>query len=163
MADVMRWRYGETNPITVAVDSATVIEIGDLCYLDTDDAKPASSLADAGTKADNQGALHDAFLGVAMQRSRSGDTDNIRIATTGVFEFDATSDSYEIGVLVGGQGTGAAGAVGIADQAVEDAATVGGAIGRVVKSAPAASTKVLVSIAGTVTTPYAGVQATQTT
>ncbi len=46
MADSLRWRYGETNPIVLPVDSATVIEIGDLVYLDTDDVQPASSLAD---------------------------------------------------------------------------------------------------------------------
>jgi hypothetical protein len=46
MADTMRWRYGETNPVLVPVDSRTVIEIGDLVYLDTDDAKPASAQAD---------------------------------------------------------------------------------------------------------------------
>jgi hypothetical protein len=41
MGDKMRWRYGDTNPVMAAVDAATVIEIGDLMWLDTDDAKPA--------------------------------------------------------------------------------------------------------------------------
>ncbi len=30
MTDKMRWRYGDTNPVVAPVDSATVIEIGDL-------------------------------------------------------------------------------------------------------------------------------------
>ena len=42
MANTMRWRYGDTCPVVLPVDSATVIEIGDMVYLDTDDAKPAS-------------------------------------------------------------------------------------------------------------------------
>ncbi len=46
MSNIMRWRYGETWPVMLPVDSTTVIEIGDLVYLDTDDAKPASSQAD---------------------------------------------------------------------------------------------------------------------
>ena len=41
MSDKMRWRYGETNPVVAEVDSTTVIEIGDLLYLDGDDVKPA--------------------------------------------------------------------------------------------------------------------------
>ena len=82
MSDILRWRYGDTNPVVLPVDSATVIEIGDLVYLDTDDAKPAGSLADAGTEAANQEAFHDQFAGVAMQRSRAGDTTPIRVATT---------------------------------------------------------------------------------
>jgi hypothetical protein len=49
MSDKMRWRYGDTNPVVAAVDSSTVIEIGDLLYQDTDDAKPASSQADQGS------------------------------------------------------------------------------------------------------------------
>ena len=41
MTDKMRWRYGDTNPVVAAVDAATAIEIGDLLWQDTDDAKPA--------------------------------------------------------------------------------------------------------------------------
>ena len=44
MTNVMRYRYGEENPRLFAVDSSTVIEIGDLLWLDTDDVKPASDL-----------------------------------------------------------------------------------------------------------------------
>ena len=44
MANTMRWRYGETNPVVLPVASATVIEIGDLVVLDTGTAKPASSV-----------------------------------------------------------------------------------------------------------------------
>lgn len=156
MADVMRWRYGDTNPTTVAVDSATVIEIGDLVYLDTDDAKPASSQADLGTKAENQEGFHDKFLGVSMSRSRAGDTDPILVATTGVFEMDAASATYQPGALVGPSGTGASDAVGLADQQVESVATANLAVGRVHELA-ASATKVKVSIVSTVL--YGGPQA----
>ena len=72
MADTMRWRYGETNPVVIPVDAATVIEIGDVVYLATDDARPAAQQADQGTEAANQELFHDNFAGVAMQRSASG-------------------------------------------------------------------------------------------
>ena len=81
MSDRLRWRYGDTNPVVAAVDPSTVIEIGDLVYLDADDVKPASAQADQGTETDNQALFADNFLGVAMQRSRLGDTDAIRVAT----------------------------------------------------------------------------------
>ncbi len=101
MANTMRWRYGDTSPVMLPVDSATVIEIGDMLYLDTDDAKPAASQADQGTKTANQQLFHDVFAGVAMQASRNGDTQPIRVATTGVFEFDCVSTTLEVGDIIG--------------------------------------------------------------
>ena len=153
MANIMRWRYGETNPVTLPVDSATDIEIGDLIRLDTDDAKPASSINDIGgggpaTLAVAQELFHDAFTGVAMQRSRAGDTQPIRIATSGVFEFDAASATFELGDRVGVAQDGGS--------ALEDQKVVGvaqnvpqRAVGRVAKRVASADTKVLVEISST--------------
>jgi hypothetical protein len=145
MSDVMRWRYGDTNPVTAPVDSATVIEIGDLVYLEVDDARPASSQADLGTEAQNQEGFHDKFLGVAMQASRNGDTAPIRVATSGVFEFITASATYELGNLVG-----LVGATTLADQDVKLVATENLAVGRVAKRLNPAGTSVLVEIVSTV-------------
>ncbi len=101
MANVFRYRYGDTNPISVPVDTGTVIEIGDLLFLDTDDAKPASDVGNLFAEDAMQEAFALLFLGVAMQASASGDTKNIRVATTGVFEFICTSATYVAGDLVG--------------------------------------------------------------
>ena len=97
MSDKMRWRYGDTNPVIAAVDADTVIEIGDLVYQETDDVRPASMQADQGTKLANQELFGNKFLGVAMQRSRAGETTPIRVATTGVFEFDCPSTALRVG------------------------------------------------------------------
>ena len=148
MSDVMRWRYGETNPIVIPVDASTVIEIGDLVYLDTDDAKPASSQADQGTEAGNQALFHNKFAGVAMQRSRVGDVDPIRIATTGVFELACAAATFEIGALVGASENGAGNA--LEDQRVEAVAGAHLAVGRCAKRVSPADTKVLVDIVSTV-------------
>jgi uncharacterized protein DUF2190 len=148
MSDILRWRYGDTSPIVLAVDSATVIEIGDLVYLDTDDAKPASSQADGGTEAANQEAFHDTFAGVAMQRSRDGDTTPIRVATRGVFEFPCPSATFEVGDLIGASENG--GGTALLDQQVEGVATANLAIGRCAKRAPSATTTVLVEIEATI-------------
>ena len=150
MTDKMRWRYGDTNPVIAAVDSATAIEIGDLVYLDTDDAKPASSQADQGTETGNQSLFSDNFLGVAMQRSRAGDSDPIRVATTGVFEFDCPSSTYELGDLVGVDE--AAGGTALEDQQIAKVAAADQAIARVARRAPVAATNVLVDIRSTVMT-----------
>lgn len=99
--DTQRHRYGNNDPFVGAVDSATVIEIGDLVFLDTDDVKPASSQAAGSSLALTQESFHDKFFGVAAQRSRSGDTDPIRVDTGGVFEYPCDSTNWEIGDLVG--------------------------------------------------------------
>jgi hypothetical protein len=147
MADTFRYRYGAVNPIQCAVDSATVIEIGDLVYLDVNDAKPASSQADGGTEPINQRAFAAKFLGVAMQRSRSGDTDAIRVATTGVFQFDSASATYEVGSLIGVDE--ASGGTALEDQKLAAVAAADLAIGVVEKAEASATTILLVRLEST--------------
>lgn len=148
MANVMRWRYGDTNPVMLPVASATVIEIGDLVYQSSGNALPASELADAGTEAGNQEAFHDAFIGVAMQASAGGMTNPVRIATSGVFEFDCLSTTAEVGDLIGvdEDGTG----VELTTQVVAKVATANLAIGRSAKRVNPAATRLLVEIVSTV-------------
>jgi len=150
VSDKMRWRYGDTNPVVAAVDSAIEIEIGDLLYLDTDDTKPASSQADQGTETANQELFADKFLGVAMQRSPVGDTDPIRVATTGVFEYDCPSGTFELGDLVGADENADGDA--LVNQQVAKVAASKYAVGRVAKRVAAAATIVLVDIRSTVMT-----------
>ena len=147
MTNTMRWRYGDTSPVMLPVDSTTVIEIGDLLYLDVDDAKPASAQADQGTKAANQELFHDKFAGVAMQASRNGDTQPIRVATAGVFEFDCVSATFEVGKLIGVD-ENTAGTL-LEDQITIGVATSNLAIGRCAKRVSPAGTRVLVDIVST--------------
>lgn len=150
MADRMRWRYGDTNPVVAAVDAATVVEIGDLVWLETDDARPASVQADLGNKAANQERFADKFLGVAMQRSLAGETDPIRVATTGVFELDCAAASAELGELVGvdENATGDA----LLAQRVAKVAAAKLAIGRVARRETAMKGTLLVDIRSTIMT-----------
>lgn len=147
MANTMRWRYGDTSPVMLPVDATTVIEIGDLIYLEVDDARPASLQADAGTEAANQEAFHDKFAGVAMQASRNGDTQPIRVATAGVFEFDCLAGTYEVGKLIGGDEN--AGGTALEKQLVTPVATANLAIGRCAKRVSPAATRVLIDIVST--------------
>ncbi len=150
MSDKMRWRYGDTNPVVADVDSATVIEIGDAVWQDTDDAKPASSQADQGSETANQELLASRFLGVAMQRSRSGETAPIRIATTGVFEFDCPSGTFELGDFMGVDENAAGNA--LLNQQLAKVSGSRYAIGRIAKRQSTATTGVLVDIRSTIMT-----------
>jgi len=143
----MRWRYGDTNPVLLPASEFDVIEIGDLILLSNGQALPAASLPDQGTKSANQEALHDDFVGVAMQASASGDTTAIRIATSGVFEFAMLSDTIELGELIGG----AEDALGteLLSQVVEAVATPNLALGRCARQVATAGERVLVDIVGT--------------
>jgi hypothetical protein len=126
------------------VDAATVIEIGDLLFYDTDDAKPASALPDQGTEGANQQLLHDTFAGVAMQASVAGDSDPIRVATSGVFELDCVSATLELGDLLGGDEN--AGGTALLNQTVAKVTNANAAIGRCAKRVNPAGTRVLVDI-----------------
>jgi hypothetical protein len=146
----MRWRYGDTNPVVAAVQAATTIDIGDLLWQDTDNAKPAAALANHGNKTANQQALAQDFLGVAMQRSRMGDTAPVRVATTGVFEMDCAGSTFELGDLVGAD-TDAAGDT-LLNQQVAKVGRAAQAIGRAARRAASTTASVLVDVRSTIMT-----------
>ena len=82
MANVHRFRRNTLIEDVVPVQSATVIEIGDLVKVDTNGYLVRMS------------SSTDTFLGVAMSASKNGDTDPVRIAVKSygaVFEFPLAS------------------------------------------------------------------------
>jgi hypothetical protein len=85
-----------------------------------------------------------------MQRSRNGDTDPIRVATTGVFEFDCPSGTFELGDLVGADENTVGD--GLLNQQVASVSQSQYAVARVAKRVPAAATSVLVDVRSTVMT-----------
>lgn len=103
MADKMRWRYGETNPIMAPPKSESLIEIGDFLWWDITAklARPFCELDPLTSWPSGAQNASKYFLGVAMQRSPEGDTTPIRVATTGVFELDSEANQvYELGEYV---------------------------------------------------------------
>lgn len=147
MSDTFRYKSGETNPVFNPVDSAQIIEIGDLVFLNTDDVRAASQFTWGSSLAITQESFHDAFLGVAEQRSRSGDTDDIRVSTEGEFEFECDAATFEIGDLVGPADSGSS---SLEDQKVVAVATENLAIGRVARRYASNTTVVRVRIKSTV-------------
>jgi len=150
MANNMRWRYGDANPIVAPTSSADAIEIGDLVYQELGIAKPAAAQADQGTESANQSLFHNNFLGVAMQASPSGSDGPIRVATTGVFEFDCASATFDVGEAIGA--TEESGGAALENQAVVSVAgQLALAIGRCAKRVQPAGTRVLVDVSSVVT------------
>jgi len=87
----------------VRVDADTVIEAGDLVWLDTDDAKPASAFTWTSNLATTQGNFAAKFLGVAHQPSSKGETApiSVDVSPDSVYEFDVASAAYELGTPLG--------------------------------------------------------------
>lgn len=84
------------------VDSAQVIELGDMVWLNGDDARPASAFSYvSGNLPGTQANFRQSFIGIAMGASESGETEPIPIATRGVFEMDVASATFEVGDLLG--------------------------------------------------------------
>ncbi|MCH7687120.1 MAG: hypothetical protein IH899_10640 [Planctomycetes bacterium] len=99
MSNRLRFRSGQVHLHKLRVDSATVIEAGDMVFLDTDDVKPAGSFTWTTDLATTQGNFAASFLGVAHQQSANGDTDDVSVdlSPDAVYEFDVNSATYEVG------------------------------------------------------------------
>lgn len=154
MANVQRHRYASGH-VMVDVDSAIVVEQGDLIWLNTNDGRPAGQDTNSDGTGDlwnsdlatTQEDFHDVFLGVAADQSRSGDTDQIRCEYGDVFEFTCASATFNVGDLVGPAKTAGN---NLENQKVVAVATANLAIGRVAKPYLSATTTVLVDVRSTV-------------
>lgn len=102
MANQLRYRSGQVELRKVRVDADTVIEAGDLVFLDNDDAKPASEFTWTSNLATTQAAFAAAFLGVAHQASAAGDTDpvSVDVSPFSVYEMNVAAGTYEVGDLL---------------------------------------------------------------
>ena len=132
-----------TGVARVPVNSSTEIKVGDLVWLDGDDVKPASDTTWSTNLAGTQASFKGKCLGVSLQASANGDTNDILVAYgEHVAEFDCDSATFELGGLVGpAKGTGNT----ILNQKVVTA-VAGSAIGIVHQRVNPASTRVLVRV-----------------
>lgn len=148
MVDVMRHRYDDPALVSVPVDSAQVVEIGDLVYRATDDIRAADQIS-ADTLINMQDAFVDDFVGVAMSASASGETEPVRVATTGTFEFICAAATFVFGDIVGVAGTDA---VALDNQTVIAVSAAVSGIGKVKQTYANNTTRVLVQINSTLFT-----------
>lgn len=147
MVDIMRHRHSDAKRVKRhPVDSATVIEIGDQLWLDTDDAKPASDFTYVtGDLAATQANFAARFVGIAMEASADGDTEDISVAAAGAYEMDCAAAQFEVGDLLGVDDN--AGGTALVDQQVIAVGENGyGGIFRAAKRYSANTTRVVAEI-----------------
>ena len=103
MSNMMRFRSGTVQLQTVRVDAGTVIEAGDMVYLDTDDVKPAGDFPWTTNLATTQGSFAGVFLGVAYQASAEGESDpiSVDVSPLSIYEYGVSSGTFEVGALLG--------------------------------------------------------------
>ena len=144
MANQLRFRSGQVDLHRLRVDADTVIEAGDLVYLDTDDVKPASSLTWNTDLATTQADFAALFVGVAHQRSAAGESGDISVdlSPMSVYEFDVNAAAYEVGDPLGPDENSLA----LMNQQLE-AAVAGAAIARAAEYKPASASRLRVQLA----------------
>jgi len=81
------------------VDSAQTIEVGDMVFQNVDDIRSMADFTYTALAATQANAAAK-FLGVAMNSSVAGETRDIPVRKSGVFEFDCAAAQFEIGDLV---------------------------------------------------------------
>lgn len=104
MADVQHLKKPVAEAIQSFVANASLgIDIGDLLYQETDDARPASSQTDQLSETLNQALFASKFIGVANSSRSSTDTaaGTVRVQVDGLYEFPVVSSTFEIGDLLG--------------------------------------------------------------
>lgn len=137
------------------------IKAGDFLMLVSNLAIRISSQADLGTLAQNQAGAKAAFLGVALDQKRAGETRDVLVGSTGVYRYPCVAllAASNIGAFVGPEGSGAALAVGLEDQKMVVVATALLAFGKLARGAIIGDTFLEVEIAGVLTTAFSGPQA----
>lgn len=143
MANVMRLIYEpKAEDIKMfAVDTGSVIEVGDLVYHDTNDVKPASDFTYGASLEVTQANFAAVFAGIAMNASRSGETNPIAVAQRGLAKMICASATFEVGDRLNVDDN--AGGTALVDQqviAVDDNAV---AIGKVARRVASAATAVI--------------------
>jgi len=99
MSNRLRFRSGQVELHKVRVNSDTILEAGDLVYLDTDDVKPVSEFAFTTDLATTRGNFAALFLGVCHQASADGETADVSVdlSPLAVYEFDVDAATFELG------------------------------------------------------------------
>lgn len=160
MAAQNRHLRGDREEVLAPVHGNVVVEAGDLMFLNTVNGLVGAETVGGGIAADNyaypfnkavnaataltgiQYAIYTNFLGVAMESSPSGTTENISVATNGVFRYPIyRNGAVTIGSLISAVSNQASN-VGVSSQTVYIAATAPGTtayLGYIVKTESGAS------------------------
>ena len=99
----LRFRSGQVQLRKVRVDSNTTIAAGDLIWLDSNVARPASDYAWNTDLPTTQAEFAAKFLGIAHQPSAVGETlpISVDVSNSSVYEVDVNPGTYELGQALG--------------------------------------------------------------
>ncbi len=131
MPDHLRFRSGPVHLLKLRVDPASIIEPGDLLYLDGTEARPAGEFPWDTDLATTQAQFADQFLGIAHERSAEGESEPISVdlSPMSVYELEVDPAAYEVGQLLGpAEASGA-----LQEQQLAAVASPGRAIARAVE------------------------------
>jgi len=140
---------GATNEIMLRVNGGTVVNVGDLMFIDaTAGARHSATITYAGFPANMCASnthyyFESNFAGVAMSSSISGVTEDIPVATSGVFRFPVTAAAGQTvspSFFVSGASFGANGTSIFAQKVVCGPVLNEGRIGYCVRAQTATST-----------------------
>lgn len=153
----LRFRSGQVQLRKVRVDAETVIEAGDLVWLDGDDAKPAADFPWDTNLATTQAAFAAVFLGVAHQQSQAGDTEpiSVDVGPHSVYEFDVASAAYELGDALGPDESSST----LMNQQLEGVGNATAAIARAAEYTPGSQSTLRVTLASAYSSGSANVNA----
>jgi len=156
--NAIQYLYGETNEIELPVMTVKHWECDEIAVGDPIHYHKAKATTGRVRKALPWGYLANAsagdarrfFAGISMSQSKDGDSDDIRVATDGVFEFPCTSNTYYPGYTANVKS-----AVGTTSASVDvdcitvaaPSTTYANVFGTVVNKATVAATTVKVRIA----------------
>lgn len=145
MSNNLRFRSGQVELRKFKVDSATVLEAGDLVYLASNKVKPAHDFTWHTNLATTQGEFADVFVGVVHEKSAAGDTDDVSVdfSPHSVYEMDVASAAYEIGDELGPDEASSH----LMSQQLEAVATGTLGVARAAEHKPAGSTTLRVTFA----------------
>lgn len=99
----LRFRSGQVHLRRVPVEAATVIEAGDLVWLDGNRARPAADFAWTTDLATTQSAFAEVFLGIAHQPSAAGESSpiSVDVSPDAVYEMDVSPGTFTLGQALG--------------------------------------------------------------
>ena len=137
---IVPFRSGIVQLVRCPVLSATVIEPGDLVWLDSGNAKPASDFAWTTDLATTRGNFAAKFLGLAHTGSEDGETEPISVDVSpfAVYECEAAALNYRVGDPLAPAETVSA----LSNRQLEQVANVAHAIARSAEATAALATNV---------------------
>ena len=154
----LTFRSGQIELRKFRVASDTIIEVGDLIYIDnSNQAKPASDFSWNTNLPTTQADFSAVFAGIAYSRSADGDTNpvSVNVSPNSVYEADATSATFEVGTPL----APAEGSSTLTTQQLETVADPLNAIARAAEYHEQSSSRVRFTIASAFHTASANINA----